>query len=121
MIFLLTEIEIAESCFDRTCSRILYMANLKASKKDVRRIKRRRERNIPQRSRIRNLGKRVYTLIAEGELEEARKFLPIYYRFLDRAGRKNLIHPRRAYRYKSRAAKLLHQAEKTEKEEKSAA
>lgn len=88
------------------------MANLQASKKDIRRIKRRRERNIPQRSRLRTLGKEVYNLVAEGELEKAQKVLSVYYRYLDRAGRKNLIPPGRAQRYKSRATILLNEARK---------
>ena len=89
------------------------MANLKASKKDVRRIKRRRERNVPQQSRLRTLGKQVYNLVAEGDLEQAKERLQIYYQYLDRAGRNHLIPPGRAQRYKSRAARLLHQARKT--------
>ena len=86
------------------------MANLKSSQKDVRRIKRRRSRNIPQRSRLRTLAKKVYGLVAMGEFEEAEKTLSLYYKHLDRAGRQNLIPQRRAWRYKSRTAKFLHQA-----------
>ncbi len=88
------------------------MANLKASKKDVRRIQKRRLRNIPQKTRLRTLGKSIYDLISKGDTEGARKFLDIYYRYLDRAGRKRLIPPRRAYRYKSRAAKFLNESTK---------
>ncbi len=88
------------------------MANLKSSKKDVRRIKKRQANNIPQRSRLRNLGKKLRFLIGEGELEEAAKTLRLYYTYLDRAGCKHLIPKGRAQRYKSRGAKLLYQAQK---------
>ena len=86
------------------------MANLDSSRKDVRRIKRRHARNVPQKSRLRNLAKKVYGLTAMGEFDEAEEALNLYYKHLDRASRQNLIPPRRACRYKSNTAKFLYQA-----------
>ena len=83
------------------------MANIKSSKKDIRRIKRRCERNVPQKTRLRNLAKKVYALVRNGDLEQASVTLRLYYRYVDRAARKHLIPRGRAKRYKSRAAKLV--------------
>ena len=88
------------------------MANLKSSKKDIRRIKRRREQNIPKKTRLRNLGKKIYNLVAQGEFEEASSQLQIYYKLLDRASRISLLPERRVARYKSRAAKLIEKHKK---------
>ncbi len=88
------------------------MANLKASKKDIRRIKRRNEQNGQQRARLRTFHKKVYKLVEEGKLEEAEKIARVYERFLDRAGRTHLVHPRNAARKKSRLALLLNKAKK---------
>ena len=80
------------------------MANIKSSKKDIRRIKKRNEQNVQKRSRLRTYYKKIQKLVAEGKLEEARKVFQTYSQFLDRAGRTHLIHPRQADRRKSRAA-----------------
>ena len=84
------------------------MANLKSSKKDIRRIKRRYARNVPQRTRLRNLAKKTRGLVVQGELEQAQTSLRLYYRYLDRGARKHLIPKGRAERYKSRVTKLLY-------------
>ncbi len=89
------------------------MANLKSSKKDTRRIARHRARNIPQKTRLRNLAKTIRALGNGGELEGAREALRQFYVYLDRAARTRLIHPRRAARYKSRSAIFLNKIEKT--------
>ena len=83
------------------------MANIKSSKKDIRRIKRRRERNMAQKSRLRTYDKKIRTLIAEGEIEEAKEEFKLFSAYLDRAGKNNLIHHRQADRRKSRMALLL--------------
>ncbi len=83
------------------------MANLKASKKDIRRSKRRRLYNVPQISRMRTLYKKILRLAIEGNIEEARKVFSEYGRHLDRIGRKHIIHPSQAARRKSRVALLL--------------
>ncbi|MCB1307851.1 MAG: 30S ribosomal protein S20 [Leptospiraceae bacterium] len=86
------------------------MANLKSSKKDIRRTKKRRVQNSMQRARLRTYDKKVRALMAAGNLEDARTQFGIYSRFLDRAGRVHLIHPRQADRRKSRMALLLNKA-----------
>lgn len=88
------------------------MANIKSSKKDIRRIKRRNEQNVQKRSRLRTFYKKIQALIAEGKQEEAQKAFVVYTRFLDRAGRTSLIHRRQANRRKSRVALLMNRAKK---------
>ena len=89
------------------------MANLKSSKKDVRRIQRHRASNIPQKTRLRNLAKTIHVLATGGETEGAKEALRMYYVYLDRAARKRLIHPKRAARYKSRSSILINNLSKT--------
>lgn len=92
------------------------MPNLKASQKDVRRISKRRLQNRQKISRLRTLRKKLYLLAAENKLEEARQEFRQFSRYLDRAGRRHLLHPRRAARYKSRMALFLDRvAKKSEK------
>ncbi|MFN3604221.1 MAG: 30S ribosomal protein S20 [Leptonema sp. (in: bacteria)] len=88
------------------------MANLKSSKKDIRRIERRRERNKAQRTRLKNLKKKIIKLLQENKIEEAKVTYGEYAKFLDRAGRKNLIHHRQASRRKSRMALAINKKEK---------
>lgn len=88
------------------------MANIQSSKKDIRRIKKRRAHNVPRRTRLRSFDKKIRSLVTEGKLEEARKTFQAYSQFLDRAGRRHLIHPGQADRRKSRMATLLNKAAK---------
>ncbi len=88
------------------------MPNLKASYKDVRRINSRRLQNRQKISRLRTFRKKLLLLIAESKLEEAQKEYQELARYLDRAGRRRVIHPSRSSRYKSRLARLLNQAKK---------
>ncbi|MCS7204153.1 MAG: 30S ribosomal protein S20 [Leptospiraceae bacterium] len=88
------------------------MANLKSSKKDIRRIERRRERNKAQKSRIKNLRKKIIKLLEEKKIEEAKIAFRDYCRYLDRAAKRNLIHWKQASRKKSRAALLINKKEK---------
>lgn len=86
------------------------MANIKSSKKDIRRTRKRQERNAVQRSRLRTYDKKVRKLAEEGKLDEAREAFKAYTTFLDRAGKTNLIHHARASRKKSRIAAVLNKA-----------
>ncbi len=86
------------------------MANIKSSKKDIRRSQRREERNAEQKSRLRTFDKKVRREVEEGNLDAAKETFRIYTRYLDRAGKRNLIHPGRADRKKGRIAKFLNQA-----------
>ena len=73
------------------------MANLKSSKKDIRRIARRTERNTIVTSRLKTLRKK-----ALGEADEADK--KAYASALDKAVKSGVIHKNKADREKSKLA-----------------
>ena len=80
------------------------MANLKSSKKDIRRSERRRERNSAQKAAIRTFAKNILKSIKAGKKDEASKFLNEYSSLLDKAAKKKIIHKKSADRHKSRMA-----------------
>lgn len=59
-------------------------------------------RNRVYRSSARTYVKKARKLIAEGNLEEAEVIARKAYSALDKAGRKNVVHPRNAARRKGR-------------------
>ncbi len=83
------------------------MANLKSSKKDIRRTERRTLLNKPFKRNAYMFPKKVRKLIALGNTEEASKLMAETFKALDKAAKKNLIHKNAASRTKSRLAKLF--------------
>ena len=77
------------------------MANLKSSKKDVRRIETRSARNRGVKSRLKSLAKKA---AAPGAGEEDRR---VYVSALDRAAKSGVIHENRAKRQKSKISRLV--------------
>jgi small subunit ribosomal protein S20 len=86
------------------------VANIKSAKKEMRKAIKRRIQNSQQKSRLRTLDKKIHTLIAEGLLAEAKAVYSEYTSYMDRAGKKNLVHHKKADRKKSRLALLLNKA-----------
>ena len=78
------------------------MPRIKSAKKRMRQTKVRTARNKAQRSELCTAVKKVR---AAGTKAEATKALSEAASLLDRAGRKNLVHPKTAARQKSRLAK----------------
>ncbi|MGA1205491.1 MAG: 30S ribosomal protein S20 [Opitutales bacterium] len=74
------------------------MANLKSSKKDIRRIARRTERNTATSSRLKTLRKK-----AVGDATEADK--SAYASALDKAAKAGVIHPNKVSREKSKISR----------------
>ena len=74
------------------------MANLKSSKKDIRRIARRTERNTATRSRLKTLRKK-----AIGEASDADK--SAYASAVDKAVKAGVMHKNKASREKSKIAR----------------
>ncbi len=83
------------------------MPNLKSSKKDVRRIKKRRERNSQQKSAIRTYAKNILKAIKANNKEEAQTLYNHFASLVDKAAKKNLIHKKNADRKKSRMSKKI--------------
>ena len=74
------------------------MANLKSSKKDIRRISRRTERNTALTSRLKTLRKK-----ALGEASDADK--SAYASALDKAVKAGVLHPNKVNREKSKISR----------------
>ncbi|MDJ0625579.1 MAG: 30S ribosomal protein S20 [Candidatus Caenarcaniphilales bacterium] len=79
------------------------MANTKSAKKSILTSRRNRERNVARRSKIKTLIKKIKLLSAEEELV---KQLSLVYKELDKVD-PQAIHPNKASRLKSQAAKLV--------------
>lgn len=75
------------------------MANLKSSKKDIRRISRRSARNASTRSRLKTLRKKV---VGENPVDGDKA---AYASALDRAAKTNVVHPNKVNREKSKMAR----------------
>ncbi|HXV95024.1 MAG TPA: 30S ribosomal protein S20 [Gaiellaceae bacterium] len=83
------------------------MPNIKQQKRRVSIAARQRLENLRYRSTAKTLYKRLETAVAEGDSEEAGAAHRELVRCLDRAAATRAIHPNRAARKKSQAAKLL--------------
>lgn len=86
------------------------MANTKSAKKRIRQTAKRTERNRVFRSSARTFVKKTRKLIADGRLDEAEAVAIQAYSTLDKAARKNVIHPRNAARRKGRLMAQLAKA-----------
>ena len=78
------------------------MANLKSSKKYIRRSERRRERNSQKKSAIRTFAKNILKSVKAGNKEDAKKFYNEFASLLDKAAKDKIIHKKAADRGKSR-------------------
>jgi len=74
----------------------------RSAKKQMRQAKTHTARNRAQRSELRTALKKVHGTVAVKDIAAARQEAM---KLLDRAGRKGLIHPNTAARYKSRIAR----------------
>lgn len=83
------------------------MANLKSSKKDIRRTEKRTLANAQKKSKIRTFAKNIIKSVKVGELDKADTFYRDYSSLLDKAAKTNLIHSRNADRKKSRMALFI--------------
>ena len=83
------------------------MAITKSAKKAFRQSEKRRKHNALNKSKIKNLEKRIDKLLAEKKISEARKLLPEIYQALDKAAKRNVIKKNKASRKKSRIARSL--------------
>lgn len=86
------------------------MANIKSALKRIRQNEKRRDRNRAVRSEMRNAVKRVQRAIEAGEIEKAEELLPEAIRVIDVTARKNVVHPNKAARSKSRLIQAVRRA-----------
>jgi small subunit ribosomal protein S20 len=83
------------------------LANIESAKKRIRQTEKRTERNRRYRGSARTYIKKVRRLIAENKLDEAEMVAREAYQTLDKAARKNIVHPRNAARRKGRLMSAL--------------
>lgn len=82
------------------------MANLKSSKKDVRRIATRTQVNKSIRSSIKTYVKKVRQAVESGDAAQVQEALRMATKTIDKAAQRGIIHKNQAARRKSRVAKL---------------
>lgn len=81
------------------------MANKKSSKKDLRRIAKRKVANQQVTTALKTYVKKVRVAANSGDAELTKAALTGAVKALDKAAQKGVIHPNQAARRKSRAAK----------------
>lgn len=77
------------------------MANLKASKKDIRKIARRTDRNRRQRNRLKTLRKRVDAALEGDDKDAAQAAVRSYMSAIDKAAKTGVVHRNKANRHKA--------------------
>ncbi len=83
------------------------MANTQSAKKQIRNSYRKWLRNRQIKGKMRSAVKSVEQAIAASNPEQARQLMPKAAKELDKAARKNVIHPNKAARLKSRLMRSI--------------
>ena len=83
------------------------MANHKSSEKRARQTIVRTERNRAEKSRIKTLRKKTLTAVAAGDKDSAVQASAEFSSAVDKAAKKNVIHPNKAANLKSKTAKAI--------------
>jgi small subunit ribosomal protein S20 len=83
------------------------MANHKSSIKRARQTIVRTERNRAEKSRIKTLRKKTLTAIETGDKEAAATASSAFSSAVDKAAKRNLLHPNKAANLKSKTAKAI--------------
>ncbi len=86
------------------------MANLKSSKKDIRRIAKKRAANHVARTALKTYVKHVRQAISEGDKEKMETALVAAQKKIDKAAQRGIIHKNQAARRKARIATQVAQA-----------
>jgi len=89
------------------------LANTESAKKRIRQTEKRTLRNRHYKASARTQVRKVRRLIAENKLDEAEAAARDAYQTLDKAARKNVVHPRNAARRKGRLMAALAEARAT--------
>jgi len=79
----------------------------KSAKKALRQNIKRRQRNIKRKGKVKNLQKKILSLVSEKKIEKAKKVLPQFYQALDKAVKSKTIKKNTASRKKSRVSQLI--------------
>ncbi len=83
------------------------MPQRKSAKKELRKSIKRKKQNLIAKNKIKKAIKQFKQATKKGDLETAQKTLSLVYQALDKAAKRNVIHPNKSARKKSRISKLL--------------
>ena len=83
------------------------MANHKSAIKRIRQTATRTERNRAEKGRMKSTRKQALAAIASGNKEEAAKAASAFASVVDKAAKRNLIHPNKAANLKSKTARAI--------------
>lgn len=83
------------------------MANLKSSKKDIRRIAKKTVVNKSVRTSLKTYIKKVRNAVEAGDEAQIAEALRLAYKNIDKAAQRGIIHKNQAGRRKSRVAALV--------------
>ncbi|MCH8978402.1 MAG: 30S ribosomal protein S20 [Armatimonadetes bacterium] len=86
------------------------MANLKSSKKDIKRSERKRAVNLSVRTGLKTYVKRVRQAIESGDKEKIASAMQAAQKQFDKAAQRGIIHKKQAARRKSRIASVAAEA-----------
>jgi len=79
----------------------------KSAKKSIRKDKKRTKINAQRKNKVKDLIKKVRSLIAQNKKDEAKKLLPQIYKALDKIAKTKVIKKNNASRRKSRISKAV--------------
>ena len=83
------------------------MPIIKSAIKRARQNEVRRARRLPFKTHMKTMMRKIVDLTKEGKNKEAEEILPIVYKSIDIAAKKNIIHKNNAARKKARMARLV--------------
>ena len=86
------------------------MANTRSAEKNIRKTKKRTALNRQRKDAIRSARKNVLAALESGDVKKANVENALYMKALDKAAKRNTIHPNKASRLKSRAAARIKKA-----------
>ena len=86
------------------------MANLKSSKKDIRRSTKAREKNTAIKSALKTFIKKTRKAADTGDKGKTQEALAVAVKSIDKAAQKGVLHKNQAARRKSRLAKAANKA-----------
>ncbi|MBD3282331.1 MAG: 30S ribosomal protein S20 [Candidatus Portnoybacteria bacterium] len=89
------------------------MPIMRSAKKELRKNKRRRVRNLRRFDELKDKIKKVEVLAKEGKIDEAQKSLSEAYKAIDKSAKNGLIKKNNASRKKARLARLVKKAKES--------
>jgi len=83
------------------------MPIIKSAKKALRQSKRRNERNVAYKNKVIKTKKIIHKSLVAKEADKAKADLVVFFKAVDKAAKKKVIHKNKANRLKSRLAKKV--------------